>query len=128
MCDQQRLRPACAYAQSDQSLCWSIEYSMSAKLLTEHHLMVLSLKEGCTGSIESHMSKCHIVGNHMSRLKCIKPQNQEGHVDRDKESTLCHITTVMRGRGGIKTAVYLNYKNQIDIPIIISWKCSAPRY
>ena len=34
MCDQQRLRPACAYAQSDQSLCRSLEYSMSVKLLT----------------------------------------------------------------------------------------------
>ena len=29
MCDQQRLRPACGYAQSDQSLCLSLEYSMS---------------------------------------------------------------------------------------------------
>ena len=29
MCDQQRLRPACAYAQSDQSLCKSLEYSMN---------------------------------------------------------------------------------------------------
>ena len=37
MCDQQRLRPACAYAQSDQSLCKSLEYSMTIKLLTEHH-------------------------------------------------------------------------------------------
>ena len=25
MCDQQRLRQACAYAQSDQSLCWSLD-------------------------------------------------------------------------------------------------------
>ena len=44
MCDQQRLRPACAYTQSDQSLCSSLEYSMSVKLLTEHHLDFLSLK------------------------------------------------------------------------------------
>ena len=28
---------ACAYAQSDQSLCKSLEYSMTVKLLTEHH-------------------------------------------------------------------------------------------
>ena len=34
MCDQQRLRPACAYAQSDKSLCSSLEYSRSVKLLT----------------------------------------------------------------------------------------------
>ena len=42
---------------------------MSVKLLTEHHLQFLSLKGGCIGSPEStHMSKCHIVGNHMSPL------------------------------------------------------------
>ena len=35
---------ACAYAQSDQSLCLSIEYPMSVKLLTEHHLRFLSIK------------------------------------------------------------------------------------
>ena len=46
MCDQQRLRPACAYAQSDQSLCKSLEYSMSVTLLTEHHLEFLCLKGG----------------------------------------------------------------------------------
>ena len=53
MCDKQRVRPACAYAQSDQSLCWSLEYSISVKLLTEHHLESLSLNGGCTGSSES---------------------------------------------------------------------------
>ena len=31
------LRPACAYAQSNQSLCQSLRYSMTLKLLTEHH-------------------------------------------------------------------------------------------
>ena len=38
MWDQQSLRSACAYAQSDQSLCWSLDYSMNIKLLTEHQL------------------------------------------------------------------------------------------
>ena len=57
MCDQQNLRPACAYAQSDQSLCLSLEYSMSVKLLTEHHLEMLSLNGGCTGSSESTLVK-----------------------------------------------------------------------
>ena len=37
-------RPACAYAQSDQSLCKSLEYSMSVKLLTEYHLEFLCLR------------------------------------------------------------------------------------
>ena len=57
MCDQQSLRSACAYARSDQSLCWLLEYSMNVKLLTEHHLEFLSLKRGCTGSSESTLDK-----------------------------------------------------------------------
>ena len=57
MCDQQSLRSACAYAQSDQSPCLSLEYSMTVKLLTEHHLELLSLKGGCTGSSESTLVK-----------------------------------------------------------------------
>ena len=45
------------YAQSDQSLCWSLEYSMSVKLLSEHRLEFLSFKGGCTGSSESTLVK-----------------------------------------------------------------------
>ena len=41
---------------------------MIAKLLTEHHLEFLSLNLGCRGSLSLHLSKCHIVGNHMQRL------------------------------------------------------------
>ena len=57
MFDQQRLRPACAYAQSDQSLCKSLKYTMIVKLLTEQHLEFLSLKGSCTGSSESTLVK-----------------------------------------------------------------------
>ena len=57
MCDQQSLRSACAYAQSDQSLCLSLEYSLTVKLLSEHHLEFLSLKGGCRGSSESTLVK-----------------------------------------------------------------------
>ena len=70
MCDQQSLRSACAYAQSDQSLCLSLEYSMTAKLMTKHNLEFLSLKGGCTGLSEStlvkmpHCWKSH-VGAHI---------------------------------------------------------------
>ena len=32
-------------------------HSMSAKLLTEHHLEFLSLKDGCTGSSETTLVK-----------------------------------------------------------------------
>ena len=49
------VRPA--KTQSDQSLFLSLEYSMSVKLLTEHHLECLSLKGGCTGSSESKLVK-----------------------------------------------------------------------
>ena len=41
---------------------------MSVKLLTKHNLEFLSLKGGCTGLSESTLVKCHIVGDHMSRL------------------------------------------------------------
>ena len=69
MYDQQRLRPACAYAQTDQSLCSSLEYSMTVKLLTEHNLEFLSSKGGCRGSSEStlvempHCLKSHALAH-----------------------------------------------------------------
>ena len=69
MCDQQRLRPDCVYAQSGQSLCLSVEYCMFVKLLTERHFDFLSLK-GVQARPSLHLSKYHIVGNHMSRLIC----------------------------------------------------------
>ena len=52
MCDQQSLRSACAYAQSDQSRCQPLEYSMT----TEQQLEFLSVKGGCTGSSESKLN------------------------------------------------------------------------
>ena len=55
---------------SDQSLCKSLEYSMSVKLLTEHHLQFLSLKGAAQARLSLHLSKCHIVGNHLPRLIC----------------------------------------------------------
>ena len=57
MCDQQSLSSACAFAQSDQSLCLSLGYSMFFKLLTEHRLEFLSYKGGCIGSSESTLVK-----------------------------------------------------------------------
>ena len=38
-------------------LCWSMEYFMIVKLLTEHHFEFLSLKEGYRGSSESTLVK-----------------------------------------------------------------------
>ena len=57
MCDQQRLRPACAYAQTDQSLGLLLEYSVTVKLLTKQTFEFLSLTRGCTGSSESTLVK-----------------------------------------------------------------------
>ena len=60
MCDHQSLRSACAYPQLDQSHCKSLEYSMTVKLMTEHHF-----KGGPTGPYEcklvsmSHCWKSH---------------------------------------------------------------------
>ena len=69
MFDQQRLRPACAYAQADQRLCWSFKYLMTDKLLTEHHLELLSLKDGCTGSSEPTLVKMpHRWKSHVAAL------------------------------------------------------------
>ena len=43
------------FAQSDQSHCLSLEYSMTVELLTEHYFEFLILKEGYTGSSESRL-------------------------------------------------------------------------
>ena len=61
ICDQQSLRSACTDAQSDQSLCLSLEYSLIVKLLTEHHLGFPSFKGGCRGSPESTLVKMSIM-------------------------------------------------------------------
>ena len=57
MCEQQRLRPACAYAQSDQAFASRLKHSMTVQLLTEHHLKFLSLKGGCRHSTGSTLVK-----------------------------------------------------------------------
>ena len=41
---------------------------MIVKLLTEHHLEILSLKEAAEARPSLVMSKCHIVGNLMQQL------------------------------------------------------------
>ena len=37
----------------------------------EHHLEFLGLKEAAEARPSLHLSKCHIVVNHMSRLNCL---------------------------------------------------------
>ena len=41
---------------------------MIVKVLTEHHLEFLSLKEEAQTRLSLHLSKCQIVGNLMPRL------------------------------------------------------------
>ena len=50
-------------ADSDQSLCLSLIFSMTVTLLTKHHLEFL--KEAAQAHLSLHLSKYHIVGNHM---------------------------------------------------------------
>ena len=87
MCDQQSLRSACAYGQTDQSLWSSLEFSKSVKLLSEHYLEFLSLKVGCTGSSEStivkmpHCWKSHVTAqikeaSEMSEMSDSKSSDQ----------------------------------------------------
>ena len=71
MCNQQTLRSTCAYVQSDKSLCWSLEYSMTDKLLTGHNLKFLSLKGGFQGPSESIRAKMPHFGNLKSRLNYV---------------------------------------------------------
>ena len=72
MCDQHSLRSAYAYALSDQSLCLSLEYSMTVKLLSKHNLEIISLKGGCAGASESTLVKIpHCVKSHVAARICI---------------------------------------------------------
>ena len=41
---------------------------MIVKLLTEHHLEFLCLIGAAQARLNLHLLKCHIVGNHVSRL------------------------------------------------------------
>ena len=63
--------------ESDQSLCKSLEYSMSVELLIEHYFEFLSLKEAAQARLSLHLSKCHIVRNHLS-LWCLSVVNFSG--------------------------------------------------
>ena len=58
-------RSACAYTQTDQSLCLSLEFSMTVKLLTKQKLEFQSLTRDCTGWSEStHVKMPHCWKSH----------------------------------------------------------------
>ena len=92
MCDQQRLRSACAYAQSDKSLCLSLEYSMNVKLLTEHNLEFLSLKGGCIGWSEAKLVKMpHCRKSHVTaHLDFVAGKSDNWHASYDHQDQHAH--------------------------------------
>ena len=82
MCDQQSLRSACAYTQSDQSLCLALEYSRTVKLLSEHYLEFLSFKGGYTGSPESTLVKMpHCWKSHVTAQMSLNTSQFENRED-----------------------------------------------
>ena len=105
MCDQQSLRSACAYAQSDQSLCKALEHTMILKLFTEQHLEFLILNRGCTGLSEStlvempHCWKSHVTAH----LVWTKNEIAWGHYNESALSALFLLNkAVVHGKGMIK--------------------------
>ena len=66
---------------------------MTVELLTEHHLELLSLTGSCTVSSESSLSKCYIVGNHVSRL--IYQKVQIKLVTAQVDQSLCFFATLI---------------------------------
>ena len=110
MCNQQNLRSACAYAQSDQILCKSVEYSMDIKLLTEHNLEFLSLKRrlqrpvqvytcqnvklleiSCRGSFTSLTDSSQWINAESSTKSWLVKHNEPWHVISNNQQ--CGILT-----------------------------------
>ena len=56
---------------------------MLVKLLTEHHLEFLSLKEATQACPSLHLSKCHIVGYHVRRLILVCASGFPQHNGKD---------------------------------------------
>ena len=94
MWDQQRLRPACAYTQSDQSLCKLLEESMTVKLVTKQHLEFPSLKRGCTGSPDfTLVNMPHCLKSHVTAHLCCFFQNVgcDGIVGSTQQKDHCGV-------------------------------------
>ena len=88
MCDQQSLRSACTYAQSEQTEpLKSLENSMSVKLLTEQCLEFLISKGVCTCSSEStlvkmpHFWKSHVTAHMRITFDCREKTDLSLHQD-----------------------------------------------
>ena len=75
-----------------RAFCKSLNYSLTVKLLTEHHLEFLSLKGGCRGSSESthvkmsHCWKSHATAQFLLSILKAAPSLQEAIVSYDNIS------------------------------------------
>ena len=82
---------------------------MTVKLLTEHHLELLSLKGGCTGSSEStlvkmpHCWKSHVTAQMISTLILQLPLIQEGmlSVTSERMCTRHWLTKLPQEENGV---------------------------
>ena len=132
MCDQQSLRSACAYVQSDQSLCLSVDHSMIVELLIEHHLEFLILIGGCTDSSEStlvkmsHCWKPHVTAKLSKRIQRSLPQYDDC-TTRGTQHTM-GATTMCVPRGGGETPLpwkITKIKGFLAILVWIPWKSQS---
>ena len=94
----------------DQSLCYSLEYSMTVKLLTEQRLEFLSLKGGCTGSPEPTLVKMP---------HCWKPRVAVLNVNFKLRSFLPHLET-----SGVRGTCTFQYVKVSKVNYIIFWSYS----
>ena len=121
MCDQQSLRSACAYAQSDQSLCLSLEYYMTVKLLTEQNLEFLSLKEGCTGSSVSTLVKMpHCWKLHVTAHLLLDPPTQE-HSEVKSVHRFAHLPVKLslpKRQGRIQQHIFVGPLPKVSCPLV----------
>ena len=96
MCDQQSLKPAL--------------YSMSVKLLTEHHLEFLSLKGGCTSSSESTL----VEMPHCCKITCRGSSEDDLEMPTSNGHKPTHASTSKSRTHTDKKHTY-NCKNRIKV-------------
>ena len=75
---------------------------MSVKLLTEHH----SLNEATQARLSLHVSKCHIVGNLMSRL--INKMFQITHMTLESKVKVKYIKICVMARDANSSGLALS--------------------
>ena len=129
MCDKHRLRPACAYAQFDQSLCYSLEYSKPGKLLTEQHLEFLFSKGGCIASLEFiHFKMPHCWKSHVGGHTCILKTKEKYSVTDPTNECCCHRRDQIKLNGEkiLQKGENLTHLCRMDFPAVINWTSPFP--